>query len=133
MRFRDLSRLLLDNAKLMRSQWLSQSDLQRRQLEAISSLLTVAMENSSFYRALYSDVFPRAPAVSNLSEVAELPIVDKSTLRQAGMEAVTVSLDQVGKLNRIATSGSTGLPFEVYFFLQRIYSLAEGIIHSVLS
>ena len=70
-------------------------------------------DRSPFYRRLYAGL-PRAP-LSSLHEVAELPFVTETDVREHGLDMLCVSQGDVARVVTLPTSGTTGPPKRVWF------------------
>lgn len=96
----------LDN--LMRSQWLSKSELQELQNKLLSELVLEAAENVPYYRDQWR-MLGIDPAQINLDTIQKLPLLEKSLLRTQTQKFINPPRLKHGT-DEGHTSGTSGIP-----------------------
>lgn len=99
------------------SQWWDPKCLEALQLSKLRRLLAHAEVHVPFYRALFSDISFNPKGVSSLTDLAYLPLLDKSRIR-ANTEALKSENGQ--SLARFNTGGSSGEPLIFYIGKERV-------------
>ena len=80
----------------------------------LRKLLFHAYENVQLYRALYDDMGFHPKDFRSLSDLNKIPILSKERLKAAGPQEVVAQGIEVGKCTSVKTSGSTGIPLQIY-------------------
>ena len=75
-----------------RTQWLEPEQIRRLQLERLKKLLAHAARNVPYYRESFRRVGFEAGDLKSISDLALLPVLDKSDLREHTAEFVTEGL-----------------------------------------
>lgn len=101
----NIARLVMD---MRRNQWKSEGQLREIQLGRLNSLLAHASASVPAYRPL------SGVRLSSLEDLGKLPIVTKEMMRADADSFVSARADR-GRLYRMPTSGSTGIPFNSYY------------------
>lgn len=96
--------------------------LREYQLHTLNETLAWAMENSPYHRGRLGRL-PKS-GLSDLGELADLPIMDESILRTRPEYVLCISQGDVARVVTLRTTGSTGEP-------KRLYFTAEDIAHTV--
>lgn len=87
--------------ELEASQFLTRKELEARQLKRLNHLLSFAVDHAGYYKTGFPSV------VSSLSEVSDLPLIEKDAIRSNGKAFMTTG----GVHQRLKTSGGpTGAP-----------------------
>jgi phenylacetate-CoA ligase len=86
---------------------LQPSEIAEVQRKKLNQVLEYAVQNSPYYRSLFSD--KNLPS----TEISSYPILTKQTLRDKIDEIITVK--GTANLHQILSSGSTGPPSKVYY------------------
>ena len=102
---------------LEQSQWWDPQRLAEHQLARLRSLLSHAAAEVPYYRDLFARCRFEPDAVTSLSDLAALPILDKATIR-----AHTEALKRPGAsgLARFNTGGSSGEPLVFFVGKERV-------------
>lgn len=118
---RAVSRRALNLARMLRAERMPRPFLERLQLSKLRALVSHAFDHVPAYRELWmaSGVDPRR--ITQLADLARLPIIDKDMMRNIGPDRfIDERLVGRSKLVRLQTSGSSGKPFE--FFADERYN-----------
>ena len=98
---------------LMGTQFMSDEELKKIQIDSFKSILSHAVENVPYYQKNMGLKKPEIEAISSMDILRELPILEKRILRETPEMLMSKSYDR-RKLVRINTSGTTGTPLTVY-------------------
>lgn len=101
----DVVRLL---AGMRFSQWKSTAELEEMQSRKLEELAAYSAKNVPYYRKLLSD-----KRVRSIEDLASLPILKKEDIRMNPASFISSAFDR-GRLKKLTTSGSTGMPLEIY-------------------
>jgi phenylacetate-CoA ligase len=112
---------VLNLARMLRAERLSRGRLEEVQTARLRRLLAHAYARTSGYRDLWRRRGVHPADIRHLEDLQKLPVVDKSTIRDAGPENFIDCRYPAGRgLLRRYTSGSSGTPFE--FFVSRSHN-----------
>ncbi|WP_419659150.1 AMP-dependent synthetase and ligase [Desulfosarcina variabilis str. Montpellier] len=92
---------------------LSVETLNAFQLDQLNQTLAHAKKNSPFYRERLSSL-PDQP-LTDLSQIAQLPMICADDLREHHLDMLCVSHSQVSRVVTMQTSGTTASPKRLYF------------------
>src|SRR4029079_12763923 len=95
-------------------QWRSPESLDALALERLQRLLRHAAAHVPYSRDAFRRAGVEAAGVRSLDDLTRLPITRKADLRPGFPDAVTADNLPASRRFRTETSGSTGLPFELY-------------------
>ncbi|HKI20617.1 MAG TPA: hypothetical protein VKA15_22195 [Isosphaeraceae bacterium] len=98
---------------LKRTQFDPPQTIRPRQLQTLQSLLRHAQETTSFYERRFAEIGFRPDDLRSLEDLARFPVLTKADIRNHGPEMIANTHDR-RKLVSKATSGSTGVPLEVF-------------------
>jgi phenylacetate-CoA ligase len=99
------------------SQWWDETQLEQLQLSRLRRLLTSAQADVPYYRRLFSDIGFKVEDIRTLADLAELPLLDKATIR-ANSDALKA--ENARGLARFNTGGSSGEPLVFYISKERV-------------
>lgn len=107
-------------ARLRQSQWMSEEEIRRYQLSALTTVVAAATSDVPFYRQR-----PGGPLeISSFEMLRELPLLTKSEVQRAGRE-MTSDRFRKRRLVEVHTGGTTGKPLSIFCdrpTLQRNYA-----------
>src|SRR3990172_12598934 len=107
---KSLSRLY----QMRRNQWLPIDELRAIQLKQLKKMVHHAYTNVTYYRRLFDSIGLRPEDIKTLEDVKQIPITRKSDLKgHLASELLSEEVNPVHLIRR-HTSGSTGVPFNVY-------------------
>jgi phenylacetate-CoA ligase len=98
---------------LMRTQFMSDEELKKIQIDSFKSILSHAVENVPYYQKNVRLEKPEIEVISSMDILRELPILEKRILRETPEVLMSKFYDR-RKLVRINTSGTTGTPLTIY-------------------
>ena len=96
------------------NQWRSQEEIAAIQWEKLRALLDHAYQTVPYYRSVFEELGIRPAAISSPADFAQLPVLEKATVRQQRDQLISSAFDRK-KLIGSATGGSTGEPMRFYF------------------
>jgi len=104
--------LLSLQMQLEYSQWLDEKKIELLQVKQLQKLLEYAVSNVPYYREKFGTVADIFGNKSGLDGWKQLPLLSRSDIQNAGKALYATSLPSGdhGPLNKIHTSGSTGMP-----------------------
>ena len=107
---KSLSRLY----QMRREQWLSIDELRAIQLKQLKKMVRHAYTNVPYYRRLFDSIGFKPEDIKTLEDIKKIPITRKADLK--GLLASELLSEEVNPVHLIRrhTSGSTGVPFNVY-------------------
>ncbi len=107
--------------RLEKSQWLSEADLKKLQIENLMRFLIEVNDHNPFYRELFIKHGFSPDEFGDLEDLQVLPFLTKDVIRENEAALKSASKDQLSRFN---TGGSSGSP--LIFFLGK-----ERITHDV--
>ncbi len=106
-----------DRRAMEDSQWWPRERLEALRVQRLRALLTHAAARVPYYRDLFARIGFDPAAVSSLSDLQQLPFLDKPLIR-AHTDALKA--DDARGLARFNTGGSSGVPLIFYIGLERV-------------
>ncbi len=101
-------------AEAEKNQWRSPAEIKQIQSEKLTKLVEHAATKVPYYKQLFEKQGLSARDILSADDLSKLPILTKQTLREKLAEILTPGI-KLEELTKCATSGSTGVPIEVYF------------------
>jgi len=109
-----LSNALYRLYQLRREQWLSIDELRAIQLKQLKKMARHAYTNVPYYRRLFDSIGFKPEDIKTLEDIKKIPITRKADLKDLlASELLSENVSPVNLIRR-HTSGSTGVPFNVY-------------------
>ena len=99
------------------SQWWDQGRLRELQLSRLRRLLDHAGAHVPYYRHLFSETGFQVPCMDSLTDLARLPLLDKSTIRT---HTEALKSEKARWLARFNTGGSSGEPLIFFIGKERV-------------
>lgn len=106
-----------DRRAMEDSQWWPRERLEALRVQRLRALLTHAAAHVPYYRDLFARIGFDPAAVSSLTDLQQLPFLDKPLIR-AHTDALKA--DDARGLARFNTGGSSGVPLIFYIGLERV-------------
>jgi phenylacetate-CoA ligase len=100
-----------------RSQWLEPKQIRQLQLTTLKAFLIDVNQHVPYYRQLFASRGFNPQDLTDLQQLAELPLLDKATIR-ANLEALKA--DDAAGLSRFNTGGSSGEPLIFFIGNKRV-------------
>lgn len=111
----DMLKLLSAYRSLRRSQWLPRTEIRQLQEAKLRILVRDAYEYVPYYRTLFDEAGVDPRQISRLDDLGKIPHSTKSDLQAVPPEQRQDRRYDMSDLSPERTSGSTGLPFTVWF------------------
>jgi phenylacetate-CoA ligase len=111
--------------EFQRTEYLSEAEIRRLQLERLQRLLEHAYRRCPFYRARFDQAGLAPGDIRRLEDLSQLPILEKEDIQEHG-ERMVASGWPVADLVRNQTGGSTGQPITFYLNRDRLESRAAA-------
>lgn len=102
--------------ELESSQWFNTDKLAAIQLRKLNQFMLNIGQHVPYYRGLFADLGLIPGQFKSVSELAQLPLLDKATIRTAGQ---LLRADNAGPLSLFNTGGSSGQPLQFMVGKQR--------------
>ena len=99
--------------RLMRSQWLSPSEIEAIQRKKLKALVRHAYEKVDYYRELFDSAGVRPGEINDPQDLARIPITTKKQLQAMPIERITARGIRLDECLKTKTSGSTGIPLDI--------------------
>ncbi len=99
------------------SQWWDEKHLKELQLSKLRQLLKHTQTHVPYYRKLFKEIGFEVENIHSISDLAQLPLLDKSKIR-ANTEALKSEIAQ--NLSKFNTGGSSGEPLIFYIGRKRV-------------
>lgn len=99
--------------RLLRTQFDSPSVIRCRQWDVLMSLLSHAYETTSFWRQRFDTANLKPGDILSFDDFTQVPLLTKEDIRTHVAELISDEYDQT-TLHRAQTSGSTGVPLEIF-------------------
>lgn len=98
------------------SQWLDEATIRKQQFNQVRNLLKHALEQVPYYRERLAGFKIPVNGDLSMSEWQQVPLLVRSDIQDAGEALLARSLPsrEHGPVNKIQTSGSTGMPITAY-------------------
>ncbi len=93
---------------------LNAAELEARRLHRLRRLLDHSYENVSYYRKLFDSVGFRPGHLKRVSDLSAIPITTRQKLQMTPSAELIARGEQLARLERYQTSGSTGSPVHIY-------------------
>ena len=103
--------------ELERTQWWRPEDIEALRVERLRAFLTRVGKRVPYYRELFHSLGFRPEAVSAVSDLVRLPLLDKATIRSAGD---ALAAPGARRLRAFNTGGSTGEPLVFQLSPERV-------------
>ena len=103
---------LLYLKELEKSQWLSEKQLRKIQLEKLKALLKHAYENVPYYKEIFERLGLQPKDIENFEDFRKFPLLTKQDIRN-NQEKLTANNYSKKKVFNTATGGSTGVPLQL--------------------
>lgn len=100
------------------AQWWSQDRSLEYQTEQLRRICTLAYEKTNYYRTRFDREGIHPSIINYPEDMRKFPTIDKSTLREHGMDMMTVPSNS-GGMDYVATGGSSGEPLRFYINAER--------------
>lgn len=100
-----------------RSQWLEPKQIRELQLTTLKAFLIDVNQHVPYYRQLFASRGFSPQDLTDLQQLAELPLLDKATIR-ANLDALKA--DDAAGLSRFNTGGSSGEPLIFFIGNKRV-------------
>ncbi len=100
--------------RFMKSQFLTEEELRRRQWTAVQDMLRYVHGHNRFYRRRLHELGATPDDFRSLADFSRLPLLTKDDLRGHADELLSDGWD-VSSLRRKRTGGSTGVPVHLYW------------------
>ncbi len=92
---------------------LTRQELENYQLKMIVETLSMAKENSAFYRERLKEIDPAS--VKSFNDLQKIPFTEVEDLRESGREMLCVRDSEISRIVTLETSGTTADPKRVYY------------------
>ena len=104
--------------RLMRNQWLKPAELKALQDKKLRALIKHSYRNVPYYHSLFEKAEIRPEDIQTVEDLKKIPITLKEDIRDLPLEEITAKNADLNKCQVHKTSGSTGIPFTVYYSWQ---------------
>jgi len=101
-----------------RNPYKSRDTLKRLQWQKLVSMLNYAYDQVPFYRDRFDHAGIKPSDIRSASDMIKIPVLTKEELRDAGQDILARGHNNLAKLKKSTTSGSTGQPTNSYFTLR---------------
>lgn len=108
--------------EMLGNQWQSYSKLQKIQNIKLQKLIHHAYYNIPFYRHLFDSTGLKPEEIKDIEDLRNIPITSKKQLQSVSIDDILYKDSNLSNYERIATSGSTGLPLQL-FYLKEDFSI----------
>ncbi len=98
---------------LLRSQWLSPSEIEAIQQRKLRAILLHAYENVDYYHQLFDSAGVRPERIKDRQDLLRIPITTKRQLQSLPSKEITPRSLEIGESTTLKTSGSTGMPLDI--------------------
>src|SRR6266511_3875249 len=106
--------LISFSASLRSGLRLGAKELETLQLARLQSLITHAYEKVSYYGKLFDSVGFEPRHLKQLSDLEAIPVTSRQTLQNVPYTEMVAHGVDPARLRKSQTSGSTGVPLQVY-------------------
>lgn len=100
---------------MLRNPWKSRPELEDLQTRRLRRLVREAAASVPFYRNLFRDCGLRAEDIRSPADLRNIRLTTKEQLQSAGRDEITSRRVDLSKCIPVSTSGSTGIPLQLFF------------------
>lgn len=100
-------------ARIWNRQWMSPENLEAFQVKRLRETITGAYQNVPYYRQLFDRHNIQPSDIRTLNDLRKIPVSSKDDIKKAG-DAIFSGTYPKENLTSKATSGSTGIPLNIY-------------------
>jgi len=104
---------LMHYRKLLKTQFLKEEDIRKRQILKIERITRHACDKSAFWQKRFNESGYSVDTEFDLQKFRDIPLLTKDDLRNSGSDLLAAGIDP-RSLQRKSTSGSTGVSVIVY-------------------
>ena len=105
---------LVDLHRLRRQQWLKTEELEEIQHRKLIAIIKHAYQNVPYYRKLFDSVGIGPEDIRSVKDLSKIPITTKSQIQELQYDEITAKNIDLQKCMNIGTSGSTGIPLNIF-------------------
>lgn len=98
---------------LDKTQRLTREAISDYQVKKLKETITIAKENSPFYRKHLKGVEPEH--IESISDIQTIPFLEAEDIRANGMKMLCTGQDEITRIVTLSTSGTTGKPKRIFF------------------
>lgn len=106
------------------------SVVKRKQLKKFKEVFEYAKKHSAFYRDIYTKANVLDLEIKSIEDIKKIPVIDKATLRKYSYEQI-LTQPITKDLNPHSTSGSSGVPFMLYFDKYTDYTAHIRVLYTI--
>jgi len=106
---------LVNLFSLLKNQWKSSEEIELRRSENLRCLIHHAYKNVPHYRHLFDSIGLSPYEIKSVKDIKKIPLISKKQLHALPLTEKVSRNVNLSKCARITTSGSTGLPLELYY------------------
>lgn len=106
---------LVDLTGMMRLQWRSRAEIESVQRRRLRALVEHAYRKVPYYRDMFDSLRLKPSDIRRAEDLAALPITTKAQLKALPLHERAASGVDLDRCKRSLTSGTTGVPLEIYF------------------
>lgn len=115
---------LFDLLHLRKAQWLEIEELEEIQRKKLIAMIKHAYQNVSYYRKLFDAAGIRPEDIKSTEDLPKIPVTTREKFQQLPLQEIIAKGVDVAKCKKATTSGSSGIPLDVYFS-ERDYRFLE--------
>jgi phenylacetate-CoA ligase len=101
--------------KLKKHLSLNSTRLEQIQLKKLKALIMHAYHNVPYYRKLFDSVHLKPEDIRTVNDIRLIPVTDKAALRGLELSEKTAGNVNIENCLKVFTSGSTGMPTNIYY------------------
>ena len=105
---------LVDLYRLRRQQWLKTEELEEIQRRKLIAIIKHAYQNVPYYRKLFDSVGIGPEDIRSVKDLSKIPITTKSQIQELQYDEITAKSIDPQKCMNTRTSGSTGIPLNIF-------------------
>jgi phenylacetate-CoA ligase len=124
---------ILHLRRLVANQWLSPSKLREIQERKLRRLISHAYANVPYYRRLFDSAGLKPADIRGLSDLEKIPTTSKVRLLEQPLEEITARGIDLSRCRITTTSGTTGVPFKIYYRRKDLTRINFGWVRTYLA
>lgn len=105
---------LVDLYRLRRQQWLETEEIEEIQRRKLVAVIKHAYQNVPYYRKLFASAGIRPEDIKSVKDLSKIPITTKSQIQELRHDEIIAEGVDLEKCTNIRTSGSTGIPLDIF-------------------
>jgi len=124
---------LLHLRRLIGNQWLTPAELRRLQEKKLRRLIAHAYDRVPYYRRLFDSAGLKPEDIRGVADLSRIPATSKAQLVELPLKDITARGTDPRRCRVTTTSGTTGVPFKIYYRPKDLTRINFGWVRTYLA